>query len=247
MIQRDFLERRYAQNLQKSVERTLEDKPLLDDGGKHIDRDRNPDLRLHCILRRPIKRLDPQVLLDPAEEELHAPAAFIQSRDGQRRKDKIIGQKGQIAAVIPVVEPDAAKPVGVGVVGIKARKHNRLITGQICGPIDGPGVEPAALKIRLGADDEESLALMKNVETSEIEIAAVEDIETAGLGNQIVQDADIMDFSFCDLDKRRDRAPQIEQRMELDGSLVFPEYRPGKKRPTDTGRSLWSRRHKRSP
>ena len=203
MIQRDFLESSHAQNLQKSVERAVEHEALLDDGRKHINRDRDPNLCLHRILRGSVKCLDPQVLFDPTKKQLYMPAALVKRRDDRSRKDKIIGQKGQIAAVIPVVEPDAAKPVGVGVVGIKARKHNRLITGQICGPIDGPGVEPAALKIRLGADDEESLALMKNVETSEIEIAAVEDIETAGLGNQIVQDADIMDFSFCDLDKRR--------------------------------------------
>ena len=230
MIQRDFLESRHAQNLQKSVERAVEREPLLNDRGKHVNRDRDPNLRLHCILRRPIKRLDPQVLFDPPEEQFHAPTAFIQSCNGQRRKDKIIGEKGQIAAVLSVVEPDAADPGGVGVVGIKAREHNRLITGQICGPIDGPGVESAALEIRLGADDEESLVLVKNVETGEIEITAVEDIETAGFGNQVVQDADIMYFSFCDLDKRWDRIPQIEQRMELDGGLVFPEYRPGKKR-----------------
>jgi len=227
-----FLERGHAQNLQESVERALERESLLDDRGKHVDRDRDPNLCLHCILRGPIKRLDSQVLFDPTEEKLHAPTAFIQNRNGQRRKDKIIGEKGQIAAVLSVVEPDAADPVGVGVVGIKTREHYRLITGQIRGPIHRPGVEPAALKIRLGADDEEGLVLVKNVETGEIEIGAVEDIETAGFGNQIVQDADVVDFSFCDLDKRWDRTSQIEKRMELDGGLVFTECRPGKKRQT---------------
>jgi len=233
LIQRNFLERRHTQSLQKSVERTLEGKSLLDDGGKHINCDRNPDLRLHRILRRSIKCLDPQVLLDPTEEQLHAPAAFIQCRDGQRRKDKIIGQKGQISVVVPVVEPDAAKSVGVGVVGIKARKHNRLITGQVGGPIDGSGGEPAALKIRLGADDEESLALMKNIEPSEIEIAAVEDVETAGLGNEIIQNPDIVHFPVCNLDKRGDGTSQIEKGMELDGALSFAEDRPGEKGKTE--------------
>ena len=229
MIQRDFLERRHAQNLQKSGERNLDCQALLDDGHEDVNRDGDPNLRLHRILRGPIKRLNPQVLFDPAKEKFDVPPELIEHRDGQRRKDKIIRQKGQIAAVLPVVVADAAKFVGISVVGIKTYEGNGLVADQVRGSIDGPRRQAAAAKIRFGANDEEGLALMDGVEAGEVEIASIEEIEAAGLGNEVIQNPDIVDFSLCNLDKRRDGAPQIHQRMKLDGGLAFAEDGPRKK------------------
>lgn len=90
--------------------------------------------------------------------------------------------------------------------------------------------------VRLGSDDEEGLALMKSEETPEIEIPAIEDIKAAGLRNEIVQDAHVVRFSICDLDKRRDRASQIEKGVELDGAFALTEYGLRKKRQTQVDR-----------
>jgi len=236
LIQRDFLESNHAQNLQKSVKRALEREALLDDRCEHINRDGNPNLCLHRILRSPIKCLNSQVLFDPAKKQLHLPAALVKRRDGQRRKDKIIGQKSQISLVVPVVESDAAELVGISVVGIEAGEDDCLVADQIRGFIHRPGVQPAGLKIGLSADDEKGFILMDGVEVGEIKIAAVKDIETAGLGDELIQDPDVMNFSSCNLDKRGDRAPQIQKSMELDGGLVFPEDGPGEKRKTKIDR-----------
>ncbi len=236
MIQRNFLESSHAQNLQKSVERAVEHEALLDDGRKHINRDRDPNLCLHRILRGSVKCLDPQVLFDPTKKQLYMPAALVKRRDDRSRKDKIIGQKGQIAVVVPVIESDAAELVGIGVVGIESREDDRLIADQIRGFIHRPRVEPAALKIGLSADDEKGLTLMEEVETGEIKVATIEDIETAGLGDEIIQDPDVVNFSFCDLDKRGDRAPQIQKGMELDGGLGLAENGPREKRKTKIDR-----------
>jgi hypothetical protein len=111
-----------------------------------------------------------------------------------------------------------------------------LVADQAGGLIDRPGIQPAALKIRFGADDKERLALMNDVETGKIEISPVKDVETAGLGNQVIQDPDIMHFSVCYLDKRRDGAAQIEKSMKLDGGFVFAEDSPGEKGKTEVDR-----------
>ena len=42
---------------------------FLDDGDEHIDRHRDPDLRVDRILRCPEKPFDSQMLLDPLEEQ----------------------------------------------------------------------------------------------------------------------------------------------------------------------------------
>ena len=236
MIQRDFLKCRHAQNLQKGVERHLERQALLNDGHEDVNRYGNPDLRLHRVLRSPIKCLNPKVLFDPAKKQLYSPAQLIEHGDGQRRKDKIIGQEGQVAVVLPIVEPDPAQLVGESIVGIETRKDNGLVADQVRRLIDGPGIKPTALKIRFGADDKEGLALMNDMETGKIKISAVKDVEAAGLGNQVIQDPDIMHFPVCYLDKRGDGASQIEKGMKLDGTFVFAEDGPGEKRKTEVDR-----------
>ena len=125
-----------------------------------------------------------------------------------------------------------------GIVGFRfwAGQNDRLIRGQVHGFIDGPRTDPARLEIRLGPNDEERLALMKSEETPEIEITAVEDIKAAGLRNEIVQNPHVVRFSICDLDKRGDRASQIEKGMELDGAFTLAENSSRKKRQTQVDR-----------
>jgi hypothetical protein len=111
-----------------------------------------------------------------------------------------------------------------------------LVADQVCRLIDGPRKQPAALKIRFSADDKESLTLMNYVETSKIEVGAVTDVKTPGLGNQVIQDPDIVHFSVCYLNKIADGASQIEKGMKLDGAFVFAEDGPGEKRKTEVDR-----------
>ena len=81
LIQWDFLERGHAQNLQEIVERKLHGQILLDDRDERINRDGHPNLRPNRVLRRPVKRLDPKVLFDPAEEQFHLPAELVELGD----------------------------------------------------------------------------------------------------------------------------------------------------------------------
>ena len=46
--------------------------------------DGRPHLRLHRVLGRSIKRLDPQVLFDAFEEYLDLPSLLVKLRDGDR-------------------------------------------------------------------------------------------------------------------------------------------------------------------
>ena len=236
LIQRRFLEHRDAQNLQKGVKRDLERQALLDDRGEDIDRDGDPDLSLHGVLGCPIERLDPKVLLDPSEEQFDLPAEFIKQRDGQRGQSEVIRQECQVAIVIPVVVPNAAESFGESFVGIEAGQDDCLITRQVHGFIHRTREKSVTSQVRLGPNDKERLALVKSKETPVIEITAVEDIKAARLRNEIVQNPHVVRFPICNLDKRRDRASQIEKRMELDGAFALAEYGPRKERQTQVDR-----------
>lgn len=90
LIQWDFLEGRNAQNLQKVVERDFYGQLFLDNGNQGIDRNSNPDLGSDRILRCSVKRLDPKILLDPAEEQLDLPAELVELGDRQCRLQKVV-------------------------------------------------------------------------------------------------------------------------------------------------------------
>ena len=91
--QRLFFENGDAQNLEDCVETLAQMQPLLDDRHHDVDRDRNPHLGLHGVLRGPEGRLDPKMLLDPPKEQFHLPPLFVEQGDAFRGKGEIVGQK----------------------------------------------------------------------------------------------------------------------------------------------------------
>jgi len=230
LIQWDFLERGHAQNLQKIVEREVHGHFLLDDRDKRINRHGDPDLRSHRVLRRPIKRLDAKILLDPAEKQFDAPAEFVELGDRQRRLKKVVGQKREVTLILSIEKSDPPQRLGIFDFRTGAGQDDGLVGSQVHGFIGRSRQDPPRLKIRLGPDDEKHAVLVKGVEPAEVQIAAIQDVKSAGLEGHFVEDPDIMRFPFCHLDKSGDRAPQVEKRMELDGALALAELGPGKKR-----------------
>src|SRR5208283_1993465 len=65
----DLFKNRHRKDLQQCVERRLQPEPFAHDRNQHIDRNGDPDLRLHGVLRRAIEPFDPQVLFDPFEKK----------------------------------------------------------------------------------------------------------------------------------------------------------------------------------
>ena len=70
---------------------------------------------------------------------------------------------------------------------------------------------------------------METIQTREIDVAAIHDIERAGFERKMIERVDIMQFSLGNVDKTRNVAAQIDKRMELDRGFVFAEFRPGEK------------------
>ena len=64
----------------------------------------------------------------------------------------------------------------------------------------------------------------------EIEIAAVHYVERSGLGRDLIEDVHVMHLAIGNADKQGNVAVQIDQRVQLDRSLVFTKARPRKHR-----------------
>ena len=90
------------------------------------------------------------------------------------------------------------------------------------------GIKPATFEIGLGSDHKESRFLGNSIESGEIRVAAIHDVESTCFQRNDIQNVDLVEFSVGDVDEARDIAPQIQQRMETDGPLCFSEVSPGK-------------------
>src|SRR5208283_1451133 len=124
---------------------------------------------------------NPQVLLNPLEEQLHAPAQLVECRDSQGGQVEVIGQKDQHLAVLGVSITDAAQPVGVMSDAFWGGQPDDVIATQASGSIHGPRLQAIELDAGLGARDKERRSEREAVEPLEIDVATIHDIEGSGL------------------------------------------------------------------
>ena len=232
LIHRDFFEQGDAENLQDFAETSLDFQFLLEDGHEQVNADGNPDLGLDRVGGGSIEGLDPKVLFDPFEEQLHPPAALVQVGNGQGRKGEVVGQEDQALPGIGIDVTDAAKRIGIGLRRFRPSKSDSLIAAQAGGLVDVAVTTPAVNQIASGTNQEESQTPGESVETPEVDVATIHDVEGAGLEKQLVEDVDIVHVSGCDVDNARDAAAQVHQSVDFDGSLASSKSRPGEQRKT---------------
>ena len=79
---------------------------------------------------------------------------------------------------------------------------------------------------RLARVTKKGAGLMHRVKPSEVQIASVHHVEGTSLDRQDVEYVDIVQLAVADVDEGRDRAPQVQQRMQLDGCLRRSKRRP---------------------
>ena len=122
-------------------------KLFFDDSDEHVGRNGAPDLRAHCVLAGSQEFLDPQMLLDPFEEQLYLPPIFVESGDHVRGQDHIVGQKHQRLARLRVFEAHAAKHLRIVTRALVAIECNALIAHHAGSLIDGSGIDASGVGI----------------------------------------------------------------------------------------------------
>lgn len=101
-----------AQNLQSSVESAGQLELLVEDRYHQIGADGDPYLSLHRIGAGAIVVLDSQVTLDPAEEQLYAPAQLVKHGHGKCRNLQVVGQEDEFLVGLRIVVSDFPKENG---------------------------------------------------------------------------------------------------------------------------------------
>ena len=214
----------------------MQTKPLPDNGYEHVNRDCDPDLRFDGIFGGAVERFDSKMLLDPFEEQFDLPAGLVQPRDGQSRFAEVVCQKHEFLARRRIGVSDATQGVGVAVMRVKAFQNNRLIETDAHALLDRMGITALEPEVVFGPGDKEGSVAMDTVQSREVQITAVHDVERAGFDGQVVEDVDVVNLAGGNNDKGWNTSMKVQQRMQLDRRFVLPEFRPGKQGQTKIDR-----------
>src|SRR5271155_3624502 len=88
-------------------------------------------------------------------------------------------------------------------------------------------------QVALGACDKERSRESEAVKALEIDVGTIHYIEGPGLQLNLVEHIDVMHLAVGNMDKCRDIALQVEQRVHLDRGLMLTEAGPGKQGKTE--------------
>jgi len=122
-----FLKEIDLQDLQQGVQTAGQMKPLFQDGHEQVDAQSHPDLGFDGIGRRAEEGLDPQVLLDPLEEQLDLPAQPEDVRNGLCRDRKDVGQEHKVLFCVGLHVGDPPQGLRIGLAGTSCGEHDGLI------------------------------------------------------------------------------------------------------------------------
>ena len=193
---------------------------FLSNCDQHVSADRNPDLRLDRVLGGSVKRLDPQMLLDPLEEQLDLPALAVQVCNQLGFEGEVVGQKSYSLSSV-VLDHHASQRGGIVLAGIKEGQHTCLIAHDVrAGSVHGVGVTPLELGIGLGTGDEEGVGLMNHKQSLEIQVPAIEQVVSARLDVQQIQGVDLVSLAVADVNECGDGAAQVQKGVQFDSRLV---------------------------
>src|SRR5216683_7153783 len=156
------------------------------------------------------------MLLDPFEEEFDLPTAAVKLGDRERWQGEVVGEKDQRLVGLGILEANASQRRFEALVRVEAGKNDGLIADQPGAAVDRMRVTPLDLEIGLAAGHEEAAGFVKAVQPLEVEKAPIHDVERPGLGQQLIEDVDLVHLAVADMDEGWDVAAQIEQRMQLD-------------------------------
>jgi len=172
-LYRGRFKHRHRKDLHQCVERGVQLQPLPNDGDQHVDRHRDPDLRLHRVFGGSVELLDTEMLLDPFEEKLHLPAALIQIADHQSRPRCQVGQENEGLSGPGILE--AHTPEMLGVVSLRIMPIQRdCLIGDHAGSAIGRGrIYAMRVEIGFGAGHEKGAGLVQPIQTSKIDVPVV--------------------------------------------------------------------------
>ena len=226
----DFLKSVHTQNLQNPGQTVVEGEGLFETGNEKICADCDPDLGSYGVVRGSEEGLDPQVLLDPFEEQLDLPSALVDQRNGQCRDGKVVGKEDQILAGFLVEEMNSTQGNGISFLGQNSAQTNSLVAAQSGGFGNSARLPDMEVEVAFGPDYEERSGLDDAEKSTEIEVSAIHYINGSWRDWHAVEERHIVFPSLRNVDEQRDRALKLELGVDLHSRFRRTKVCPGEER-----------------
>ena len=198
---------------------------MLDDGHKAESDDGDIYLRLHGVLRSAPELLDFEVLFQPLEEQLYLPAVLVEFRNQQGFKAYGVGHEHELTSLLLVPVLDEPHPFRIVFRRVVPCQLYLGIREDILRKSPFP-LDNLVLEVALGADDEERLEHIDAVQSLEVVVASVENVERARLVGYHVHRLNVMNRRRRDVDEGRNLGFDIVHRVNFDTAFRGPELRP---------------------
>jgi hypothetical protein len=228
LVYQGFFAKCDAQNLCYFVGRLRQAQSMLEAMNQNQHDYRDPQLRLHGVGRGAEKRLDMQMLFHPFEQKFDEPAFAIEQRDLPGGKQKMIGQERQALAGGGIDVANVSKRPTSQMSGMSAAKPDESVVCDACGGMDFITMDNAEAHGAFGTDDEEGVGEMDAMKASEVEVAAIEDVEGVGEKRKLIERGDVRGLGMRNPHKNRDLRVEIEKDVGFDGAFGTFETSPGK-------------------
>jgi len=217
-----------AQKLQSSVECAGQLELLVKNRNYQIGADGDPDLSLHGIGTCAVIVLDPQVALDPSEEQFDAPPHLVKHGHGDRRDFEVVGEKHEILAGIQIDVFHSPQQHWKCRAGLVEGGFADMIAAQPSQSIHRQRVVTSELKVCLGARDKECSSLGDERQSDEVHVTTIHQIESPSLEEQTVEPSHVVLARSRDMDTGRNRSSQVDLSMHFDARLGLTEIGPRK-------------------
>lgn len=200
---------------------------LLRNDEQKVVADGYPYLRVDGITGCSIEGLDVQMLLDPLEEDLNLPSVTVKFRYRDGFQGEVVRQEPINCSLHKVLIHNESECVRILSGRVVPSKSDGLVRDKTSLRIHLPSLDDFVPHIIFCPRHKEGVVEMEvPVERLETDIPFVHQVICARLDRDFIHHLGVMYGSLRDADKRRDRSPEIHQRVHLDGTLPVMEGRP---------------------
>jgi len=205
---------------------------LIETGHHEVNADRYPDLGAHGVLAGAVKSFDAEVLLDPFEEQLDFPTAFVDDRDSDGWQVEVVGQEDQPFSSIRIDEADTSERLRIIPFSFCSAQTNGLVASESGRLVHRTGFEHVEPSVLFAADDEICVGLFDAEQAFKIEVSPIEHIDASRFEKDLVEEVHVMHGSLGNAHEYGDGTGQIDLGVQFDGSLGCSESGPRKQRKT---------------
>ncbi len=175
-------------------------------GPEQVGAERDPDLCLHRALAGAAEGLEPEVLLDPLEEQLDLPARLVDLRYHDGVELEVVGEEDQRLSGFGIHVSDAPQSRLVQALDLQAVEPDGLVDPQSDRLVHNPGFPDIEAHVRLRPYDEECVGGGDAGEALEVEVPSIHHVEGPHFEGDPIQGVHVVDFGPGDRHECRDWA-----------------------------------------